>query len=322
MWTMCCVENNDDGPVDKQDRFEFQSEVVDKLKELKDGGKVHMEDVLIFPPYADEETVTRRKSMKNNESASNFRYREQQEFINSLAAKHGITVSRPDYHAKPRDCNTVLFYLPEDEAHNRMVDKEPTRFTRCEAADKIRSGVHIDSKCVYRDAFFAFENSDANGHLDFGFANHGTIDLRDIDWRVRLEGAVMLAYATKKQNDYLRATGGSWALREADSVYNDLNREIIKYFLMRHGQAFLGSINFYDETRKQIVAGTTSVYEQYSGQKVYNFGCAFVVPVADEQLEKLIRDWNTDNRLPKGVDEVTKITSRITELGGLHLVWY
>lgn len=260
--------------------------------------------------------------MKNNETTNDYRYSEQQEFINSITVKHGIVAFRPDYHAQPRDCNTVLFYSAEDEEHNRMVDKEPTKFTRSEAADRMRSGIHIDSKYIYRDAFFCFENTDINGHFDFGFANHGTIDLRGSNWRERLEGAIMLAFTIKKQIDYLRATGGIWALREADSTYNDFNREAIKYFLMRYGQAYLGNINFYDDKRKQVVKGTSSVYEQYTGQMVYNFGYAFVVPTADKELENLIREWNTDNQLPKGVDEVTKITNRIDKLGGLHLVWY
>lgn len=261
--------------------------------------------------------------MKNNELSTNIRYREQQDFINHLSAQYGFKAFRPDYHAAPRDNNTVLFYTLEDEQHNRMVDREPTRFTRSEAADRImHSGIHIESKYVYRDAFFCFENTDVNGHLDTGFANRGTIDLRGLNWRERLEGAIMLAFTLKRQNDYLRTTGGAWALREADSTYNDFNREAIKYFLMRYSQAYLGSINFYDDKRKQVVKGTSSVYEQYTGQMVYNFGCSFVVPTADEELEKLIREWNADNQLPKGVDEITKITNRIDKLGGLHLVWY
>lgn len=261
--------------------------------------------------------------MKSNNATADRRYAEQQNLFNSIAEKHGFKVFRPDYHAKTGDCNTVLFYLSEDEAHNRMVDKEPTRYTRSEAFDWIkRSGVHIDSKYIYRDAFFSFENTDANGHFDYGFANHGTIDLRGSNWRERLEGAILLAFTTKQQNDYLRTTGGAWALREADSIYNDFNRDIIKYFLMRHGQAFLGSINYYDDKRKQIACGNASIYEQYSGQMVYNFGCAFVVPTADAELEKLIREWNADDQLSRGVEAITNIENRIDSLGGRRLIWY
>lgn len=64
MRTMCWVEDNYDGPVDKWDRFEFRSEVVDKLKELQASGKVHMDDVLIFPPLADNDTVTAAELLK------------------------------------------------------------------------------------------------------------------------------------------------------------------------------------------------------------------------------------------------------------------
>lgn len=64
MWTMCWVEDNYNGPVDKWDRFEFRSEVVAKLKELEKAGNVHMGDILIFPPIADDDTVTAESLLK------------------------------------------------------------------------------------------------------------------------------------------------------------------------------------------------------------------------------------------------------------------
>lgn len=254
---------------------------------------------------------------------SAFRYRQQQMFLNELAVRHGFVTFRPDYHGLPRDCNTVLLYTTEDAKHNREVDREPTSYSSSEAADRKKySGIVIADKYIYRDYFFAFENTDRNGHYDLDFANFGRLDLRGSDWYERLEGAILLAFAKKKQIDHIRATGGMFGLREADQTYNDLNREIIKYFLMRYGKAFMGNINFYDEKRKQVVRGEVSVYEEYFGQTVYNFGCSFIVPQEDEELEWLIRDWNSDDRLPKDADAVKKITNRVDRLGGIHLIWY
>jgi len=51
------------------------------------------------------------------------RYREQQTHLNAIAAKHGVVCFRPDYHGKPRDANTVLFYTKEDHAYNCKLDR-------------------------------------------------------------------------------------------------------------------------------------------------------------------------------------------------------
>lgn len=254
---------------------------------------------------------------------ADHRYREQQEFLNHLAVKHGFATYRPTYHAAPRDKNTVLLYTLDDEKHNRHVDSQPVTYSRSEAAHRMEyGGFVIADDCIYRDPFFSFENTDANGMFDTQFVNFGKIDLRGTEWRDRLEGAIMLALTRKKQNQHLASTGGVWEPREADSTYNDYNREIIKFFRMRYGKAYLGSINFYDEKRKQVAKGEASVYEEYTGQQVYNFSCCFVVPTADEELQMLIRDWNSPGQLQKGIEDVKKITDRVDKIGGHHLIWY
>ena len=117
-----------------------------------------------------------------------------QNYLNELAAELGAVAYRPDYHGKKGDCYTVLFYEKDAEAHNRLVDTQPTRYTRSEARDIMkRYHVSVGPECVYEDYFWAFENSDANGCLSADFANHGQLDLRGPDWRDRLRGAAMLA---------------------------------------------------------------------------------------------------------------------------------
>lgn len=226
---------------------------------------------------------------------------------------------RPNYHGAERDKNTVLFYLKEDEAHNRKVDRQPVRYSRSEAKDR---GVDVNGECVYRDYFWSFENRDANGWFDTGWANNGKLDLRSLDWKTKLEGSVTFAFARKMQFDYIRSTGGYLEPREADATYNDWNREQLRALKMMHGRLWLGSINFYDNKRKEIVAGKESVYEELLDQTVYNFGCDFAVPVPDKELEELIRAWNGSDRLPKKLVDVEAMTDRVEQLGGINLLWY
>ena len=107
-------------------------------------------------------------------TAADVWYTQQQKTLDEIAEKLGVVAYRPSYHGAERDKNTVLFYLKEDEEHNREVDRQPVRYSRSEAKDR---GVNVNSECVYRDHFWSFENSDANGQLDMGWANNGKLNL-------------------------------------------------------------------------------------------------------------------------------------------------
>lgn len=252
-------------------------------------------------------------------TATDVWYTQQQKTLDEIAEKLGVVAYRPSYHGAERDKNTVLFYLKEDEEHNREVDRQPVRYSRSEAKDR---GVNVNSECVYRDHFWSFENSDANGQLDMGWANNGKLNLRSLDWKTKLEGSITFALARKTQFDYVRGTGGFLALREADDTYNNLNREQLRALKMMHGRLFLGSINFHGDQRKKVVAGKEGIYEELLDQMVYNFGCDFATPVPDKELEDLIRAWNGDERLPKKLVDVEAMTGRVEQLGGINLIWY
>lgn len=185
-------------------------------------------------------------------TATDVWYTQQQKTLDEIAEKLGVVAYRPSYHGAERDKNTVLFYLKEDEEHNREVDRQPVRYSRSEAKDR---GVNVNSECVYRDHFWSFENSDANGQLDMGWANNGKLNLRSLDWKTKLEGSITFAFARKMQFDYIRSTGGYLEPREADATYNDWNREQLRALKMMHGRLFLGSINFHGDQRKKVVAG-------------------------------------------------------------------
>ena len=182
-------------------------------------------------------------------TATDVWYTQQQKTLDEIADKLGVVAYRPNYHGAEGDKNTVLFYLKEDEAHNRKVDRQPVRYSRSEAKDR---GVNVNSECVYRDHFWSFENSDANGQIDMGWANNGKLNLRSLDWKTKLEGSITFAFARKMQFNYVRSTGGYLELREADKTYNDWNREQLRALKMMHGRLFLGSINFHGDQRKKV----------------------------------------------------------------------
>ena len=252
-----------------------------------------------------------------------IRYNELMLFMDELASAYGFVTYRPDYHRAKGDKNTVLFYTKEDAKHNREVDKEHVSYSASEAFDaKKYHGVHIDEKYVYRNHFWAYESTDANGMLDFNFANFGKVDLSGRDWRKRLAGAILLPFYKRQQSEYTRCCGGFDGIHEADNAYNDFNRKIIEAFSWLHGKAYLGNINFFDDKKRAAVAaGTESVYEEYSGEDVYNFSCVFVVPTKDNELELLIRLWNKSDEAVS-YELVTKITERIEKIGGINLLWY
>lgn len=243
------------------------------------------------------------------------RYREQQRLIDRVAGELGVVAFRPDYHGKIRDGNTVLFYLPEDAAYNREVDKQPVQYSRGMA-----ELYHCnDPKYIYRDFFWSFENTDANGDLRFDFANRGSLDLRGLRWRDVLEGAIRLAYNRKMQREYVASVGGFLLMREADDTYNSYNREIIRNMKAAYGKAFLGTYNINPLHLQLIAAGAKSAFTEYGGEDVKNFSCNFVIPKEDDQIRSLLIEWN---RGLLNVEVLEKINERVEQIGGEILVWY
>jgi hypothetical protein len=131
---------------------------------------------------------------------------------------------------------------------------------------------------------------------------------------------LMLDEVIKKQNAYLCSIGGVSALHEADEEYNEMNRKLITAFREHHGKAYLGNINFYDAERTAVINGEKSVYEEYTGQQIYNFQYAFCVPIQDKELEKIIRLWNGAGSSSNNV-EVGAIINKIEAVGGINLIW-
>lgn len=126
----------------------------------------------------------------------------------------------------------------------------------------------------------------------------------------------------KEQTEYENRTGGALALREADDVYNNFNREQIKAYQREHGAAYLGKMNYYDDTgRAEIAAGALSPFTEYTGQLVYNFGADYCISAPDAELTELIRKWNTDGN-GSIYKLISAITTRINDIGGIMFIWY
>ena len=259
----------------------------------------------------------------SQKALTDWRYDLQQRTLDEIASRLGVVAYRPDYHRKDQDKNTVLFYTKEDSEHNRAVDREPTHYTRSEAHDRKKySQVEIPDRYIWHDPFWSFENSDVNGMLDYSFANYGKLDLRTNRWVDVLEGHVRLALAKKLQYLHISGSGGYLALREADTVNNDLNREEIAAVKQIYGTAYLVEVNYFDQKRERILAGEESIFDEVTGAPIYNFSGSFCVPVKDPELERMIRAWNGDDRLPKKGPDVNKMQARVAAIGGINLVWY
>lgn len=254
--------------------------------------------------------------MKND-----VRYIQQTDALNKIAAKLGVVAYRPDYHGTQGDKNTVIFYIPEDEKHNRKVDQQTHHYTRSEAADrKEYSGIETPDRYVYRDSIWNFENSDRNGHLDMNHANHGTIDLRGDDWEERVEGRIRFALLKKGYGPYLRASSERLDLQKLDDALNNLSREILCAMKQAYGQVYLGVVNIRDDARRErICAGKESVLVKHAGQKLDNSCCEFAVPTKDEALEEIIREWISGTLLDP--NPAGRITGRINELSGEYFYW-
>jgi len=104
---------------------------------------------------------------------------------------------------------------------------------------------------------------------------------------------------------------------EANETWNDTQRRLILDTAAQHGQAWLGKINLYDNDKNNLVIW------QWAGDVVYNFGCAFVIPAYDADLEKMILDRANAPYTGTAGDYplVNAICNRIESLGGHCLVW-
>ena len=124
------------------------------------------------------------------------------------------------------------------------------------------------------------------------------------------------------QTQYLTSVGGPFEMKEGDEVYNNLTRHIISAYAAAHPHSYVGDINIYGEQRSNVAAGKASPLKAYKGEKIYNFGCDFIVPMRDQTLEELLRDYNAAWSATTSVtDLLDEIIKRIYKIGGELLLW-
>lgn len=115
-----------------------------------------------------------------------------------------------------------------------------------------------------------------------------------------------------------RMNGGA---SEFDSSINDISRAIIHAFHLEHGKCFLGKVNLYDKERGNIAEYQ---FTAYTGQLVHNFEYAFVTSCPDEELLRLIIEYNQPVEKHNGIDAMQAIKAvfaRISQVGGVVLSW-
>lgn len=132
--------------------------------------------------------------------------------------------------------------------------------------------------------------------------------------------ATALKKAVRKRNRYVMSCGGYQNIREADQTYNDLNRAVIAAMAEDNGTAFLGSIQYYGASRRNIASGTDPVFVQYVGQVVQNFDYDYVVSSKDPELENMVREFNQPGK-PMDHELLDRIFNKLDTLKGCLLLW-
>lgn len=123
----------------------------------------------------------------------------------------------------------------------------------------------------------------------------------------------------KASTDYYKLHYDNGGASEFDQSINDISRALIQVFYEKHGVCYMGKINDYD----QRGANPQITFTPYTGQTVYNFEFCFIIPCEDEELRRLLKDWNTAKEWngKKAWGDIEIITKRIDDLGGLMLSW-
>ena len=122
---------------------------------------------------------------------------------------------------------------------------------------------------------------------------------------------------TQRENNLLRRYYGR--IPEANDEFNNLQRELIAAVYENGGKAYVGKITYYGSERGLLSENT--VFTEYTGQMIYNFGADFVVPAADNDLAKMIVELNTGSDQSIRWRLLKRIYNKIESLGGKSLLW-
>lgn len=120
--------------------------------------------------------------------------------------------------------------------------------------------------------------------------------------------------------EYIKRHWTNGGASEFDTSINDISRAVIDRFKKEHDHCYLGKINDYDCDRNN----PDIQFVEYTGQKIYNFQYAFVIPSDDQPLREMIREHNRKKKTFNSADTmelIEQITKRVCDLGGIHLHW-
>lgn len=110
--------------------------------------------------------------------------------------------------------------------------------------------------------------------------------------------------------------GDGWCL-EADDRVNDASRDVVTAMRDKHGQAWLGRINIYEQDRGKPVMW------EWDGELVRNFAASFVTPRYDADLVQEILDRHNAEYTGTKDDlrRITAIYNHVEAIGGASLLW-
>lgn len=116
----------------------------------------------------------------------------------------------------------------------------------------------------------------------------------------------------KHTNEVVRGLReGDGCLPEADAQVNNSAVVAIHKLHEERGQVWLGKINRYASDKNKPYMW------KWDGDQVYNFSCDFAIPAYDEELEKLLRQWDKQ----PSYTLIAAIQERVDALGGVNLMW-
>lgn len=126
-----------------------------------------------------------------------------------------------------------------------------------------------------------------------------------------------IADLNKASTDYLRLHWNNGGTSEFDMRINDISREKIKAMEREYGEAWIVKVNRYYYNNTLAPALTP-----YTGQKIYNFDGAAVIPCYSQQLVQLIASYQQQPfNSKKTMDSIKEIFELIYQLNGLILIW-
>ena len=122
------------------------------------------------------------------------RYKLQQDVIDEIASELGLFSWRPSYHSDARDKNTVLFYSANDFWSNQ------------ERSLALATGNEFytdPSRQEFKPPLFVFDNSDANGNLNYDYACMGAICLSSSRWKQILMDRIRMGVIAEERRQSL-----------------------------------------------------------------------------------------------------------------------